>query len=201
MAHGVRRFMHGDGSMAGWFGDPAHYERFSARLAAPLRYRVAADVAALALPPGAQVLDVGTGPGLLPVEIAARSPLLRVTGIDVSPAMVAHSRTVIPAGSVATVELADVAALPYPDGSVDLIVSTLSQHHWPDLAAGLRELARVLSPGGRVWIYDVRWSLRTAQVAAAVAFPGRTVRMGRVEAGLLGRILARLAVEPGPGVG
>jgi ubiquinone/menaquinone biosynthesis C-methylase UbiE len=124
-----------------------------------------------------------------------------VTGIDVSPAMVAHSRAAIPAGSVATVELADVAALPYPDGGVDLVVSTLSQHHWPDLAGGLRELARVLAPGGRVWIYDVRRALRTAQVASAVAFPGRTVRLDRVEAGLLGRFLARLAVEPGPGVG
>jgi ubiquinone/menaquinone biosynthesis C-methylase UbiE len=201
MAHGLRHFMHGDGSMAGWFGDPAHYERFTARIEAPLRHRVAADVAALALPPGAQVLDVGTGPGLLPIEIAACCPQLRVTGIDVSPAMVAHSRTAIPAGSVATVELADVAALPYPDGGVDLVVSTLSQHHWPDLAGGLRELARVLAPGGRVWIYDVRRALRTAQVASAVAFPGRTVRLDRVEAGLLGRFLARLAVEPGPGVG
>lgn len=199
MAHGPQRFMHGDGSMAGWFGEPAHYERFSGRIAAPLRRRVAVDVAALGLPAGAQVIDVGTGPGLLPVAIAAHSPQLRVTGIDVSPAMVAHSRSVIPAGSVATVELADVAALPYPDGSVDLVVSTLSQHHWPDLAAGLRELARVVGPEGRVWIYDVRRALRTAHVAAAVAFPGSAVRLDRVDAGLLGRFLARLTVEPGPG--
>jgi len=83
MPHGHRfrhLFMHGDGSMTGWFGDPEHYERFATRLQRRLRTRVAADVAALRLPAGAHVLDVGTGPGRLPVEIARRSPQVRVTG-------------------------------------------------------------------------------------------------------------------------
>jgi SAM-dependent methyltransferase len=50
----------------------------------------------------------------------------------------------------------DVAALAFPDGSFDLVVSTLSMHHWADPAAGLAEIGRVLRPGGRVLIWDFR---------------------------------------------
>jgi ubiquinone/menaquinone biosynthesis C-methylase UbiE len=199
MPHGHRfrhLFMHSDGSMTGWFGDPEHYERFATRLQRRLRTRVAADVAALQLPAGAHVLDVGTGPGRLPVEIARRSPQVRVTGLDVSPRMIEAATAAIEPGQQVTAEVGDVAKLPYRDGSVDLVVSTLSQHHWPDRAAALAELARVLAPGGRIWIYDLRRALRTAQVAAAVAVPGSDVRVEPVRVGVLGRLLGRLTVQP-----
>ena len=199
MPHGHRfrhLFMHSDGSMTGWFGDPEHYERFATRLQRRLRTRVAADVAALQLPAGAHVLDVGTGPGRLPVEIARRSPQVRVTGLDVSPRMIEAAKVAIEPGQQVIAEVGDVAKLPYRDGSVDLVVSTLSQHHWPDRAAALAELARVLAPGGRIWIYDLRRALRTAQVAAAVAVPGSDVRVEPVRSGVLGRLLGRLTVQP-----
>jgi len=199
MPHGHRfrhLFMHSDGSMTGWFGDPEHYERFATRLQRRLRTRVAADVAALQLPAGAHVLDVGTGPGRLPVEIARRSPQVRVTGLDVSPRMIEAAKAAIEPGQQVIAEVGDVAKLPYRDGSVDLVVSTLSQHHWPDRAAALAELARVLAPGGRIWIYDLRRALRTAQVAAAVAVPGSDVRVEPVRVGVLGRLLGRLTVQP-----
>ena len=135
MPHGHRfrhLFMHGDGSMTGWFGDPEHYDRFATRFERPLRSRIAADVAALRLPAGAHVLDVGTGPGRLPVEIARRSPQVWVTGLDVSPRMIEAAKAAIEPGQQVIAEVGDVARLPYRDGSVDLVVSTLSQHHWPD---------------------------------------------------------------------
>jgi ubiquinone/menaquinone biosynthesis C-methylase UbiE len=153
-------------------------------------------VAALRLPAGAHVLDVGTGPGRLPVEIARRSPQVWVTGLDVSPRMIEAAKAAIEPGQQVIAEVGDVAKLPYRDGSVDLVVSTLSQHHWPDRAAALAELARVLAPGGRIWIYDLRRALRTAQVAAAVAFPGSDVRVEPVRSGVLGRLLGRLTVQP-----
>src|SRR6185436_3677819 len=199
MPHGHRLrhlFMHRDGSMTGWFGDPEHYERFATRLQRRLRTRVAADVAALRLPAGAHVLDVGTGPGRLPVEIARHSPQVWVTGLDVSPRMIEAAKAAIEPGQQVVAEVGDVAKLPYRDGSVDLIVSTLSQHHWPDRAAAIAELARVLAPGGRIWIYDLRRALRTAQAAAAAAFPGADVRIEPVRAGLFGRLLGRLTVQP-----
>lgn len=200
MLHGHRRlrrhFMNEDGSMTGRSGDPDHYDRFAGRLERPLRARVAADVAALRLPAGAHVLDVGTGPGRLPVEIARRCPEVWVTGLDVSPRMVEAAHAAIEPGQQVIAEVGDVAALPYRDGSVDLVVSTLSQHHWPDVAAATGELARVLAPGGRIWIYDLRPALRGARGAAGVAFPEAAVRVERVRAGVLGLVLGRLTVEP-----
>jgi ubiquinone/menaquinone biosynthesis C-methylase UbiE len=50
----------------------------------------------------------------------------------------------------------DVAHLPFPDGSFDAVVSTMSMHHWADTAAGLAEIERVLRPGGRAVIWDFR---------------------------------------------
>ena len=191
-----RHFMHGDGSMTGWFGDPEHYDRFAGRLERRLQARIAADVADLGLPAGAHVLDVGTGPGRLPVRIARRSPQVWVTGLDVSARMVEAASAAVEPGQQVIAEVGDVAALPYRDHSVDLVVSTLSQHHWPDLPGAVRELARVLAPGGQIWIYDIRRVLRTAQVAAEVAFPAQTVRVDPVRAGLLGLLLGRLTVEP-----
>jgi SAM-dependent methyltransferase len=49
-----------------------------------------------------------------------------------------------------------VAALPFPDGSFDLVVSTLSMHHWADATTGLAEIGRVLRPDGRALIWDLR---------------------------------------------
>jgi ubiquinone/menaquinone biosynthesis C-methylase UbiE len=63
-------------------------------------------------------------------------------------------------------DVADVAALPFPDATFDLVVSTLSQHHWADPAAGLNEILRVLRPDAQTWIYDIRWALLRAQTAA-----------------------------------
>jgi ubiquinone/menaquinone biosynthesis C-methylase UbiE len=49
-----------------------------------------------------------------------------------------------------------VAALTFPDRSFDLVVSTLSMHHWADPAAGLAEIGRVLRPDARALIWDFR---------------------------------------------
>ena len=192
----TRRAMHTRANMYGLARHAKHYERWAGLLATPLYRRVVADVSAANLPGGANVLDVGTGPGRLPVEIARRSPQVRVTGLDVSPRMIEAAAAAIEPGQQVTAEVGDVAKLPYRDGSVDLVVSTLSQHHWPDRAAALAELVRVLAPGGRIWIYDLRRALRTARVAAAVAFPGSEVRIEPVRAGVLGRLLGRLTVQP-----
>jgi len=144
-----------------------HYERWAGVFARPLYRRVAADVAAAGLPPGATVLDVGTGPGALPLLIAAQSPDLSVSGVDLSAEMIARATAAAelratPDRSPVSFQIADVADLPFEDGSVDLVVSTISMHHWADPAAGLREILRVLRPGASAWIYDVRTTTRRA---------------------------------------
>jgi ubiquinone/menaquinone biosynthesis C-methylase UbiE len=86
-----------------------------------------------------------------------------------------------------TFTVADVAALPFMDATFDLIVSSMSLHHWAEPAAGVQELRRVLRPGGRLWIYDARVALRRGEVPGV---PSRRVpvRTGRLPWRLVGRL-------------
>jgi ubiquinone/menaquinone biosynthesis C-methylase UbiE len=130
------------------------YDVMSRRLLRGMYRRLAHDVAEVA-PDGGAVLDVGTGPGVLLVELAARRPDLRLAGVDLSADMIAAAtRNLRPFGERVSARVGDVTSLPFPDRSFDLIVSSLSLHHWDHPEAAVPELARVLSPGGRVHIYD-----------------------------------------------
>ena len=158
---------HNRANMYGLARHARHYERWAGVFARPLYRRVVADVAAAALPPGATVLDVGTGPGTLPLLIAAQSPHLSVSGVDLSAEMIARATAAAdvratPGARPISFQVADVADLPFDDRSVDLVVSTISMHHWADPAAGLREVVRVLRPGARAWLYDFRPTTRRA---------------------------------------
>lgn len=170
---------HGTGEMPGPFGDPEHYERAWRVLIGDLLYRrIVRDVAAAGLPAGAFVLDAGTGPGRVPRLLAEKRPDLRIEGFDVSERMIAHATAHAPAG--VDFRVADVAHLPYGDGAADLVISSLSLHHWPDREAGLAEVRRVLAPGGRAWIYDLRRVLRQAAPAGARVEPVRFTPIGRL---------------------
>jgi ubiquinone/menaquinone biosynthesis C-methylase UbiE len=144
-------------------GHAGVYDALSRLLLGPLVKRIAADVAAVA-PDGAQVLEVGCGPGRLSIRLA-RQHGLEVTGLDLDPAMIARARVNAdrPGNSDQprpSFVVGDVAALAFPDRSFDLVVSTLSMHHWADPAAGLTEIGRVLRPGGRALIWDFRPGVR-----------------------------------------
>jgi ubiquinone/menaquinone biosynthesis C-methylase UbiE len=117
---------------------------------------------ALALASQGQALDLGCGPGYLAVELAAQAPGLGVTGIDLSPAMLKRARAHAQlAGMEARVEFkqADAQRIPVPDHSFDLVVSSLSLHHWADPVAVFDEVARILRPGGSFLIRDLRRDL------------------------------------------
>lgn len=185
-----------NGAHATMFGlarHPEQYERFALRVAAPMYARVVRDVVALGLPSGARVLDVGTGPGVVPRLLGEACPDLELDAVDLSPEMIARAQEGSGAARV-TFAVADVCALPFPDASFDLVISTISQHHWDDPAAGLREVRRVVRPGGRAWIYDVRPAVRRAQKAADGLRATSRVRRERPPS-LLNPI-ARLVVEP-----
>ncbi|HEY3002087.1 MAG TPA: class I SAM-dependent methyltransferase [Kribbellaceae bacterium] len=131
------------------------YDVLARRLIRGLYRRIAEDAAGLA-PEGGAVLDAGTGPGVLPVELATRRPDLRVAAIDMSTDMAAAAaRNLSGFGDRAEARQADVAALPFADGTFDLVVASLTAHHWTDPAAATAEIARVLRPGGRFAVYDV----------------------------------------------
>jgi ubiquinone/menaquinone biosynthesis C-methylase UbiE len=187
-------------SMLGVFDHADLYDRIASRLLRRLYREVAADVSAVGLSPDARLLDVGAGPGRVALLIASDRSGPRVDGVDLSARMVARARSnaaLSGLGDRAVFTEGDVAALPYPDAVFDLVVSTMSQHHWPDADAGMRELRRVLRPTGEVWIYDLRVSLRRAEAAARARFPGCAVGGDTLRAGpLLRRLVGRLVVRP-----
>jgi ubiquinone/menaquinone biosynthesis C-methylase UbiE len=140
--------------------DAARYDAMSHRLLlGSLFERIAANVAATA-PDGARVLEVGCGPGRLSILLARRHGL-DVTGLDLDPAMIERARrntarSTAEHGRQPSFLVGDVAALAFPDRSFDLVVSTLSMHHWADPAAGLAEIGRVLRPAGLALVWDFR---------------------------------------------
>ena len=106
-----------------------------------------------------EVVDLGCGPGKLVIELARQSPGLHVTGIDLSEEMIARGQNNARRESVVdrvSFRQGDAQQIPFPDGSLDLVVSTLSLHHWSDPVAVLDEMARVLRPGGSFLIFDLR---------------------------------------------
>jgi SAM-dependent methyltransferase len=98
------------------------------------------------LPPGARALDVGCGTGANGPVLAARAAF--AVGIDASP---------VPLGLGERTHAArlrgDANALPFPDGSFDLVVALDVLEHLDDDAGGARELYRVLRPGGVALIF------------------------------------------------
>lgn len=131
-----------------------NYDRL-ARWVLPRVYRrLAADLDPFA-PAAAEVLDVGTGPGILPRELGRRRPDLRLTGLDLSADMItAAGRNLAGLGDRATAVVGDVTDLPFPDGTFDLVTTSFSLHHWDHLEVAGPELVRVLRRGGRVVVYD-----------------------------------------------
>jgi ubiquinone/menaquinone biosynthesis C-methylase UbiE len=164
------------------------YDFAARRLLRGFYRRIATDLAS-SIPAGAAVLDVGTGPGVLLVELARRRSDVRLTGVDLSPDMIAAaSRNLSEYGERATARVGDATDLPFPDTSFDMIVSSISLHHWdhPDRAA--RELARVLRPGGRLVVYDFPFAPFDKLTAAARAesrFAAQSPERTRFRAGRL----------------
>lgn len=101
------------------------------------------------LPKSARVLDAGCGQGEFAACVTGLKPSIFMVGVDISPVAVEPSVQKV---------TASVLALPFESGSFDLVISRHVIEHLPDGEALISELARVLKPGGRLYVEcpDVR---------------------------------------------
>jgi ubiquinone/menaquinone biosynthesis C-methylase UbiE len=100
------------------------------------------------------ILDLGSGPGYLSIEIARRSRGLQVYGIDLSRQMVKIARRHAKGVDNARFVFGNAARLPFKDNSIDLVITTGAMHHWKTPRVVFDECYRVLKTGQEAWIYD-----------------------------------------------
>lgn len=115
-------------------------------------------MALLGVREGDKALDIGCGPGLTTLALAqATGTNGAVTGVDIAEPMLALARKRCAQYSNVSFTTADVTALPYEDGSFDIALATQVYEYVEQVDQALKELARVVKPGGRVLIVDTDW--------------------------------------------
>ncbi len=139
------------------------------------------------LHPSMAAADVGAGTGFIAAGLA---PLVQhVHVIDGSSEMIAIARKNLTAFDNVTFHTADGLSLPLPDGSLDAVFANMYLHHCPDPLASIREMARLLKPGGRLVITDMdshqhKW-LKTEMADLWLGFERSQVRAWFEQAGLV----------------
>jgi ubiquinone/menaquinone biosynthesis C-methylase UbiE len=129
-------------------------------------------------------LDVGTGPGQIPIKLALKLPQLEIVGIDLSEAMLAKARDGAAAAGLESqvrFETGDARRLPFPDHQFDLVMCNSLLHHASDPLATLNELARVTRPQGALLLRDLRRP-------SALVFPFHVAWYGRHYQGVMKRL-------------
>lgn len=115
-------------------------------------------VEALAPREGEQVVDVGSGPGFVAGLIGERvGPSGSVCGIDISDPLISVAREHCAEQPWVEFRHANATDLPFPHASFDAVISTQVLEYVPDVDAALREMHRVVRPGGRVVIVGTDW--------------------------------------------
>jgi demethylmenaquinone methyltransferase/2-methoxy-6-polyprenyl-1,4-benzoquinol methylase len=133
------------------------YDLMNSVMTAGLHHRWrerAADLAALG--PGDRALDVATGTGDLALELGRRvGPAGEIVGSDFSEGMLEQARRKGGGAGNVRFEQANALALPYGDGEFAAATVGFGARNFSDLAQGLREMTRVVRPGGRVVVLEI----------------------------------------------
>jgi len=111
------------------------------------------------------ILDIGTGPGYLPIEIAGRSSSLYITGIDLSRKLIKMAQSNSAKAGLSDrlrFQFGNAGNLAFDDSSFDMVISTGMLHSLKDPLKVLQEIYRVLKSHGEAWVFD------PAQVASQV---------------------------------
>jgi MPBQ/MSBQ methyltransferase len=124
-------------------------------------------------PPGTRVLDVGCGIGGTSRHLAARHPAAAVTGITLSPKQRDRAAALAAERGLGNVDFCvmDALAMDFPDASFDVVWACESGEHMPDKGAYVREMARVLRPGGTLVL--ATWCQREETPAAPLSADDR----------------------------
>jgi len=151
-------------------------------------YREQAAQLTAGLPDGARVLEVAPGPGYLAIEVA-KLGRFQVTGLDISRTMVEIAREHGTAAGVAVdFQQGDATAMPFADGSFDLVVCQAAFKNFRQPVSALDEMRRVLRPGGLAVVQDMRKEATTAEIDREV----RDQALGAVNGFIVRRVLAGL---------
>lgn len=103
------------------------------------------------------ILDLGTGPGYLPIEIVKMAPEVNIIGIDLSRKLIKAARANAARAGVdhqLTFKVGDSARLRFKDESFDMVISTGMLHSLKNPVGVFREIFRVLKKDGQAWVYD-----------------------------------------------
>ncbi|MFP3868883.1 MAG: class I SAM-dependent methyltransferase [Desulfobacteraceae bacterium] len=151
-----------------WLSGNSYFQRL---------YRVLGEDLQAALPPGGLLLDIGTGPGHLLPMLATRRTDIRALGLDLAPRMaaLAHRRLLrAHLNDRMAVLAATATALPFPAQTFDLVVATMSYHHWKNPVLGLQEMLRVVKSTGRAWLYELDQNAGIAEIRAFARQQGQS---------------------------
>jgi len=103
------------------------------------------------------ILDVGTGPGYLPIRIAKIAPAVRIDALDLSKRLIEIARINAKEEDLSdriNFRVGDGNRLPFEDDSYNMVISTGALHSWKNPTRVMNECHRVLQPGCEAWIYD-----------------------------------------------
>src|SRR5690606_34921382 len=128
---------------------PENYERFFVpAIGAPLANDL---VETAGLQPGERVLDVACGTGVVDRLAAQRiGPNGTTAGLDINPGMLAVARAAAPPGVAIQWHEASADTMPFTDAAFDVVLCQMGLQFMPDRVAALKEMHRVLVPGGRL---------------------------------------------------
>ena len=171
-----------------------------------LARRGAADALAFLLPhlqPGQHLLDCGCGPGSITLDLAALVAPGEVCGVDVDPSQVEAAQRLAAERGIDNThfEVASVYALPFPDASFDVVTAVGVLMHLSEPMLALREMRRVLRPGGLIALenVDVGAKLVSPPLASLLRLHDFTHRVMEYSGGnpYIGRDQRRLLLEAG----
>jgi ubiquinone/menaquinone biosynthesis C-methylase UbiE len=112
-------------------------------------------------PENARVLEVGCGTGAITRALARRAGIRAIVGVDPSPVFLAKARELSTEFRHVTFRAGDVRGLEFGDGAFDVAIAHTCLTHVPGPEEGLRELFRVLKPGGALAVFDGDYATTT----------------------------------------